>query len=128
MKLNGEYQVKIPKSKAGLKRPVDKRHALLRIEKDNAWIRGLNRELAETFSSLITRGDPVTVDKTAGVMVWGTYAGEPEQTGTMILDQKPDGRFKLVPVDQPADTGGTLRRTRRQRDLRRRQTRTRLPR
>ena len=99
MKLNGEYQVKIPKSKAGLKRPVDKRHALLRIEKDNAWIRGLNRELAETFSSLITRGDPVTVDKTAGVMVWGTYAGEPEQTGTMILDQKPDGRFKLVPVD-----------------------------
>jgi hypothetical protein len=91
--------VKIPKSKVGLKRPVDKRHALLRIEKENAWIRSLNRELAETFSSLVTQGDTVTVKKTAGVMVWGTYAGEPEETGTIILDQKPDGRFKLVPVD-----------------------------
>jgi flagellar motor protein MotB len=99
MKLNGKYKVKIPKSKAGLQRPVDKRHALLRIEKENAWIRSLNRDLAETFSSLITRGDPVTVAKTSGVMVWGTYAGEPEQTGTIILDYKPDGRFKLVPLD-----------------------------
>ncbi len=91
--------MKIPESREGLKRPVDKRHALLRIEKKNAWIRSLNRELAETFSSLITRGDPVTVAKTSGVMVWGAYAGEPEQTGTIILDQKPGGRFKLVPLD-----------------------------
>ncbi|MHC4363610.1 MAG: hypothetical protein ACYSTZ_12340, partial [Planctomycetota bacterium] len=91
--------VKIPKSKAGIKRPVDKRHALLRIEKENAWIRSLNRQLAETFCALVTRGDPVTVAKTAGVMVWGTYAGEPEQNGTIILDHKPDGRFKLVPLD-----------------------------
>jgi hypothetical protein len=91
--------VKIPRSKEGLKRPVDKRHALLRIENENAWIRSLNRQLAETFCSLVTRGDPVTVAKTAGVMVWGTYAGEPEQTGTIILDHKPDGRFKLVPVE-----------------------------
>ena len=91
--------MKIPKSKAGLKRPVDKHHALLRIEKDNAWVRSLNRELAETFCSLVTRGDPVTVERTAGVIVWGTYAGEPEQTGTIILDQKPDGRFKLVPME-----------------------------
>ncbi|MHC4330739.1 MAG: hypothetical protein ACYSWW_21755, partial [Planctomycetota bacterium] len=67
--------MKIPKSKAGLKRPVDKRHAFLRIEKENAWIRSLNREFAETFCALVTRGDPVTVAKTAGVMVWGTYAG-----------------------------------------------------
>ncbi|MHC4372030.1 MAG: hypothetical protein ACYSW8_30865, partial [Planctomycetota bacterium] len=91
--------MKIPKSKAGLKRPVDKRHALLRIEKENAWIRSLNRDLAETFSSLITQGDPVTVTKTSGVMVWGTYAGEPEKTGTIILDHKPDGCFKLVPME-----------------------------
>ncbi|MFC1636325.1 hypothetical protein ACFL5Z_15960 [Planctomycetota bacterium] len=99
MKSNGKSQVKIPKSKAGLKRPVDKRHALLRIEKENVWIRSLNRELGETFCSLITRGDPVTVEKTAGVLVWGTYAGEPEETGTIILDRKPNGRFKLVPRD-----------------------------
>ena len=91
--------MKIPKSKSGLKRPVDKRHALLRIEKENAWIRSLDRELAETFSALVTRGDPVTVAKTAGVMAWGTYAGEPEKTGTIILDHKPDGRFKLVALD-----------------------------
>ena len=97
MKSKGKYQVKIPKSKAELKRPVDKRHALLRIEKDNVWIRSLNRELAETFCSLVTRGDPVTVARTAGVIVWGTYAGEPDKTGSIILDHKPDGRFKLVP-------------------------------
>jgi hypothetical protein len=90
--------VKIPKSKAELKRPVDERHALLRIEKENAWVRSLNRELAETFCTLITRGDPVTAVRTAGVLVWGTYAGEPENTGTIILDHKPDGRFKLVPM------------------------------
>jgi len=99
MKSNGEYQMKIPKSKAELKRPVDERHALLRIEKENAWIRSLNRELAETFGALVTRGDSVTVERTAGVIVWGTYAGEPEQTGTIMLDRKPDGRFKLVPLD-----------------------------
>jgi predicted transcriptional regulator len=92
-------KVKIPKSKAGLQRPVDKHHALLRIEEENAWIRSLNRELAKTFCALVTRGDSVTVEKTAGVLVWGTYAGEPENTGTIILDLKPDGRFKLVPVD-----------------------------
>jgi len=91
--------VKIPKSKAQLKRPVDKRHALLRIEKENAWIRSLNRQLAETFCSLLTRGDPVTVVRTTGVIVWGIYAGEPDKTGTIILDHKPDGRFKLVPLD-----------------------------
>jgi len=91
--------VKIPKSKAPLKRPVDKRHALLRIEKENAWIRSLDRELAEIFCALVTRGDPVTVARTVGVVAWGIYAGEPEETGTIILDRKPDGRFKLVPLD-----------------------------
>ena len=96
--------LKIPKSKAKLKRPVDKRHALLRIEKENAWIRSLNRELAEAFCALVTRGDPVTVAKTAGVMAWGTYAGEPEKTGTIILDHKPDGSFKLVPQDITPDS------------------------
>jgi hypothetical protein len=91
--------VKIPKSQAGLKRPADMRHALLRIEKENAWVRSLNRELGETFCTLVTQGDPVSVEKTAGILVWGTYAGEPEQNGTLILDRKPDGRFKLVPLD-----------------------------
>ncbi|MBN2313087.1 MAG: hypothetical protein JXM79_04115 [Sedimentisphaerales bacterium] len=99
MKSNEKSQLKIPKSQAKLKRPVDKCHAFLRIEKENAWIRSLDRELAEVFCTLVTRGDPVTVKKTAGVLVWGTYAGEPEQTGTLILDRKPDGRFKLVPLD-----------------------------
>ena len=98
MKSKGKCQVKIPKSKAELKRPVDKRHALLRIEKENAWVRSLNRELAETFCSLVTRGDSVTVVRTAGVICWGIYAGEPENTGSIILDYKPDGRFKLVPL------------------------------
>jgi hypothetical protein len=91
--------MEIPKSKAELKRPVDERHAFLRIENENAWIRSLNRELAETLCALVMRGDPVIVEKTAGVLVWGTYAGEPENTGTIILDRKPDGRFKLVPID-----------------------------
>lgn len=91
--------VKIPKSKAGLKRPADKRHALLHIEKENAWITSPNRQLAETFCSLVTRGQPVTAARTAGVVAWGTYAGEPDQTGTIILDRKPHGRFKLVPLD-----------------------------
>ena len=91
--------VKIPKSKAGLKRPVDERHAFLRIEKENVWITSPNRELAETFCALVTRGDPVTVVKTGRVIVWGIYAGEPEKTGAIILDRKPDGRFKLVPAD-----------------------------
>jgi len=99
MKSNEKSQLKIPESKTKLKRPVDKRHALLRIENENAWIRSLNREFAETFSALVMQGDPVTVEKTAGVLVWGTYTGEPEQTGTFILDRKPDGRFKLVPLD-----------------------------
>jgi hypothetical protein len=90
-------KVKIPKSKAGLKYPHDKRHALLLIEKENAWITSGDRELAETFCRLITRGDPVTVVKSRGVIVWGTYAGEPEETGTIVLARKPDGRFKLVP-------------------------------
>jgi len=91
--------VKVPKSKAELKRPVDKRHAILRIENENAWVRSLNRQLAETICSLITQNDPVTAVRSAGVMVWGTYTGEPENTGTIILDHKPDGRFKLVPMD-----------------------------
>jgi len=90
---------KIPKSKAPLKRPADKRHALLRIEKENAWIRSLDRRLAETFCSLVARGEPVTAARTAGVVAWGIYAGGPDQTGTIILDCKPDGRFKLVPLD-----------------------------
>ena len=77
-------KVKIPKSKARLKRPLSERHALLLIEKDNAWIRSRNRELAETFATLVTRGDPVTVAKTSGVIVWGIYAGEPQETGTII--------------------------------------------
>lgn len=88
---------KIPKSKAGLKRPLSERHAFLLIEKDNAWITSCNRELAETFSTLVTRGNPVTVVKTGRVIVWGIYAGEPEETGSIVLDRKPDGRFKLVP-------------------------------
>jgi len=96
--------VKIPKSKAPLQRPVDKRHALLRIEKENTWIRSLNRELAETLCALVTRGEPVTVARTVGVVAWGTYAGEPDQTGTIILDRKPDGRFKLVPLDTTPDS------------------------
>jgi hypothetical protein len=91
--------VKIPKSRVGLKRPADTRHALLRIEKENVWITSRNHDLAETFCTMVTRGDPVTVVKTAGVIVWGTYAKEPEQNGTIILDRKPDGRFKLVPLD-----------------------------
>ena len=99
MKSNGKSQLKIPESKTKLKRPVDKRHALLRIENENAWIRSLNREFAETFSALVMQGDPVTVEKTAGVLVWGAYVGEPQETGTFILDRKPDGRFKLVPLD-----------------------------
>ena len=92
-------KVKIPKSKAELKRPLNERHAFLLIEKNNVWITSPNRELAETFCSLITRGDPVTVVKTGRVIVWGIYAGEPEETGTIILDRKPDGRFKLTPLD-----------------------------
>lgn len=92
-------KVKIPKSKAELKRPLSERHAFLLIEKNNAWITSPNRQLAETFCSLITRGDPVTVVKTGRVIVWGIYAGEPEETGTIVLDRKPDGRFKLVPQD-----------------------------
>ena len=99
MKSNGKCQVKIPKSKAELKRPVDKRHALLRIEKEHDWIRSLDRELAETFCALVTRGNSITIERTAGVIVWGTYAGEPDKTGTIILDHKPDGSFKLVPLD-----------------------------
>jgi hypothetical protein len=90
--------VEIPKSKAALQRPVDKRHALLRIEKENAWVRSLDRELAKTFCTLLTRDEPVTVARSAGVVAWGIYAGEPEQTGTLILDRKSDGRFKLVPL------------------------------
>jgi len=92
-------KVKIPKSKAALQRPLSERHAFLLIEKDNAWITSRNRELAETFGALITRGDPVTVEKTGRVIVWGIYAGEPQETGSIILDRKPDGRFKLVPLD-----------------------------
>jgi len=92
-------KVKIPKSNAELKRPLNERHAFLLIEKNNAWITSPNRQLAETFCSLITRGDPVTVVKTGRVIVWGIYAGEPEETGTIILDRKPDGRFKLTPLD-----------------------------
>jgi len=92
-------KVKIPKSNAELKRPLSERHAFLLIEKNNAWITSPNRELAETFCSLITRGDSVTVVKTGRVIVWGIYAGEPQETGTIILDRKPDGRFKLTPLD-----------------------------
>jgi hypothetical protein len=90
-------KVKIPKSKTELKRPLSERHAFLLIEKDNAWITSCNRELAETFGALVTRGDPVTVVKTGRVIVWGIYAGEPGETGSIVLDRKPDGRFKLVP-------------------------------
>ena len=97
-------EVNIPKSKAELKRPVDKHHALLRIEKENAWIRSLNRKLAETLCALVIRGDSVTVEKTAGILVWGAYAGEPEENGTIIFGLKPDGRFKLVPMDITPDS------------------------
>lgn len=96
-------KVKIPKSKAELKRPLNERHAFLLIEKNNAWITSPNRELAETFGSLILRGAPVTVVKTGRVIVWGIYAGEPEETGTIILDRKSDGRFKLVPLEATPD-------------------------
>ena len=92
-------KVKIPKSKAELKRPLDERHAFLLIENENAWITSCNRKLAETFCALIARGNPVTVVKTGRVIVWGIYAGKPEETGTIILDRKPDGRFKLVPLN-----------------------------
>jgi hypothetical protein len=96
-------EVKIPKSKTPLQRPLSERHAFLLIEKDNAWITSPNRELAETLGALITRGDPVTVVKTGRVIVWGVYAGEPEETGTIILDRKPDGRFKLIPLSVTPD-------------------------
>ena len=96
--------MKIPKSKAGLKRPVDKHHVLLLIEKENVWVRSLNRKLAETVCSLVTQGDPITVKRTAGVVVWGTYAGEPEKSGSIILDHKPDSRFKLIPVNGTPDS------------------------
>ncbi len=96
-------KVKIPKSKAELKRPLSERHAFLLIEKDNAWITSPNRELAETFCTLVTRGDPVTVVKPGRVIVWGIYAGEPEETGSIVLDRKPDGRFKLVPQSVTPD-------------------------
>ncbi len=96
-------KVKIPKSKAALMRPLNERHAFLLIEKDNAWITSCSRELAETFCSLVTRGEPVTAVKTGRVIVWGIYAGEPEETGKIILDRKPDGRFKLVPMDVTPD-------------------------
>ena len=104
MESNWKNQVKIPKSKAKLKRPVDKRHALLRIEKNNVWIRSLDRELGEIFCSLVTQGDTVSVKRSVGVIVWGTYAGDPENTGTMILDNKPDGTFKLVPLDDTPES------------------------
>lgn len=90
-------KVKIPKSKAALMRPLNERHAFLLIEKDNAWITSCNRQLAETFATLVTRGDPVAVVKTDRVIVWGIYAGEPEESGSIVLERKPDGRFKLVP-------------------------------
>jgi len=47
--------VKIPKSKAPLQRPLKDRHAFLLIEKDNVWITSTNRELAETFAALVMR-------------------------------------------------------------------------
>jgi hypothetical protein len=96
-------KVKIPKSKASLQRPLSERHAFLLIEKDNAWITSPNRELAETFGALVTRGDPVTVVKTGRVIVWGIYAGEPQESGSIVLDRKPDGRFKLVPQSGTPD-------------------------
>ncbi len=96
-------KTKIPKSKAPLQRPVDKRHALLRVEGENAWIRSLDRGLAETLCGLVTQGDPVTGARSAGVVSWGLYAGEPDQVGTIILDRKSDGRFKLVPLDDAAN-------------------------
>ncbi|MCL5279212.1 MAG: hypothetical protein M1376_04815 [Planctomycetes bacterium] len=97
--------MKIPKSKAALQRPLSERHAFLLIEKDNAWITSPNRELAETFGAMVTRGNPVTVAKTGRVIVWGIYAGEPQESGSLVLDRKPDGRFKLVPQ---SDTPNTL--------------------
>ncbi len=96
-------KVRIPKSETPLQRPLSARHAFLLIEKDNAWITSPNRELAETFGALVTRGDPVTVAKTGRVIVWGIYAGEPQESGTIVLDRKPDGRFKLVPQSGTPD-------------------------
>jgi hypothetical protein len=96
-------KVKIPKSKAGLQRPLSARHAFLLIENDNAWITSCNRELAETFGALVLRGNPVTVVKPGRVIVWGIYAGEPQESGTIVLDRKPDGRFKLVPQSVTPD-------------------------
>lgn len=90
--------VKIPKSKAGLQRPLNDRHAFLLIEQDNVWITSCNRELAETFAALVMRGNPVTVVKTGRVIVWGIYAGQPQESGSMVLDRKSDGRFKLIPL------------------------------
>ena len=52
----------------GLKRPADKRHALLQIEKENVWITSRDRKLAETFCTLVTQGDPLTIVKTAGII------------------------------------------------------------
>jgi hypothetical protein len=96
-------RAEIPKSKGPLQRPVDPRHALLRVEGKNAWVRSLDRELAETFCALVTEGVPVTGVRRAGVVAWGIYAGQPDRTGTILLDRKSDGRFKLVPLDDAAD-------------------------
>ena len=96
-------KIKIPKSKGPLQRPVDMRHALLRVEGENAWIRSLDRGLAESLCRLVTRGNPVTGARSVGVVSWGIYVGEPDQTGTVVLDRKSDGRFKLVPLDDTAN-------------------------
>jgi len=90
---------KIPKSKEKLQRPVDRHHALARIEEKSFWVTSRNRELAELLAALISRDEPVTVQKHGGVVVWGSYAGALEKDGTIVLDRKPDGRFKLVPID-----------------------------
>jgi hypothetical protein len=90
--------VKIPKSKAPLQRPLKDRHAFVLIEKENVWITSCNRELAETLGALVMRGNPVTVVKPGRVIVWGIYAGQPQESGSIVLDRKPDGRFKLIPL------------------------------
>lgn len=90
---------KIPKSKEKLQRPTNERHALARIESDSVWVTSRNRELAEHVAALVTSLPPVTVSKSSGVIVWGHYCGSLQKDGTLVLDRKSDGRFKLLALD-----------------------------
>lgn len=96
--------MRIPKPTGKLQRPSDQRHALALIEGENVWITSRNRELAELLGTLISDGQPLTVEKPKGVIVWGSYGGQLRKDGSVVLDRKPDGRFKLVALDLTPDS------------------------